>query len=300
MAATARIRDALGLADAPTRVEGLTVVVEPLAEGVPTHGIPAVLQLSSEAGLLSASGSLAIGEPGDSYPLRTARKAFDALPIMAMGAPCDVVTGCPEGPAITGAQLGLSLVLLEKGTAALVPAWLFTVQDSPVPLVALAVADQFLGGPEPAQPGIEPTQPGIEPGTPPATKPGTEPGIEPGPDGSLPPPRPSTGKPVDPSAREPFAFDGAYADADPTVLVVRYGDSGSCPSLAVGHSVVQKPDRVIVTLTRTPMPADQACTMDYRAQLVRVTLTAQLGSREIIDGSRKEPVPISTGTPPFG
>ena len=180
------------------------------------------------------------------------------------------------------------------------PAWLFTVKGSPVPLVALAIADRFLVGPDPAgtKPGTEPTtEPTPKPTTEPTTKPGT---TEPVPGGSVAPPPPATGQPADPTDREPFGFDGAYAEADPKVLVVRYGDSGSCPSQAVRHDVVEQPDRVVVTLTRTPMPTDQVCTMDYQAKLVRVALTAPLGSREVVDGSRKQAVPISTGTPPFG
>jgi len=103
-----------------------------------------------------------------------------------------------------------------------------------------------------------------------------------------------------PGLREAFGFDAAYADPDPMVLVVRYGDSSSCPSKAVRHAVVQETDRVVVTLTRTPMPTDQACTSDYGAKLVQISLTASLGSRTVIDGSRNRPVPISTGLPPFG
>lgn len=106
--------------------------------------------------------------------------------------------------------------------------------------------------------------------------------------------------PSSPGVREAFGFDAAYADPDPLVLVVRYGDSSSCPSLAVRQNVVQQPGRVVVTLTRAPIPADRACTSDYGAKLVRLTLTAPLGSRAVIDGSRSQPVPISTGTPPFG
>jgi hypothetical protein len=102
------------------------------------------------------------------------------------------------------------------------------------------------------------------------------------------------------SQRQAFGFDAAYADADPAVLVVRYGDSSSCPSTAVRHSVLQQPDRVVVTLMRTPIPADQACTSDYGARLVRISLTAPLGSRAVIDGSRHTAVPLSTGSPPFG
>jgi len=102
------------------------------------------------------------------------------------------------------------------------------------------------------------------------------------------------------SQRQAFAFDAAYADPDPLVLVVRYGDSSSCPSTAVRHGVVQEPSRVVVTLTRTSMPTDRACTSDYGARLVRIPLTAPLGDRTVIDGSRTLPVPLSTGTPPFG
>lgn len=102
------------------------------------------------------------------------------------------------------------------------------------------------------------------------------------------------------SQRQAFGFDAAYADPDPLVLVVRYGDSSSCPSTAVRHAVVQEPNRVVVTLTRASLPADRACTSDYGARLVRISLAAPLGSRTIIDGSRTEPVPLSTGTPPFG
>ncbi|MEO6142962.1 MAG: hypothetical protein ABIP19_03205 [Dermatophilaceae bacterium] len=285
LAATARIRDALGRGDDPTRVEGLSVVVEPVAGGLQTNGFATVLQLSARATLVSASGSLSTGQEGDSYPLRSARKAFDDIPVVALGAPCDAA-GCPEGPVITGARLGLSRVALDKGAAALVPAWLFTVQGSAVPLVALAVADEFLSRPEPSSPS---------PGAPPAT----DPGMEPSPDRSV-PPRPSSGKPADPTGREPFGFDAAYADSNPKVLVVRYGDSGSCPSQGVRHDVVQDPGRVVVTLTRAAMRADLPCTSDYRAVLVRVALNAPLGTREVVDGFRGEPVAISKGSTPLG
>jgi hypothetical protein len=102
------------------------------------------------------------------------------------------------------------------------------------------------------------------------------------------------------SQREAFGFDAAYADPDPMVLVVRYGDSGSCPSTAVRHTVVQEPKRVVVTLTRTAIPADRACTSDYAAKLLRISLTTALGSREVVDESRNKAVPVSTGSPPFG
>ncbi len=105
--------------------------------------------------------------------------------------------------------------------------------------------------------------------------------------------------PSAPGARQSFAFDAAYADPDPRVLVVRYGDSSSCPSEAVRYDVVEQPDRIVVTLTRAPQ-TNQPCTADYRAMLVRAALSGPLGSRNVVDGSRNEPVPISTGQPPLG
>jgi len=109
-----------------------------------------------------------------------------------------------------------------------------------------------------------------------------------------------TTAPGSPGAREAFGFDAAYADPDATVVIVRYGDSSSCPSKSVRHTVVQKPDRVIVTLTRERMPTDRACTSDYGARLVRISLLTRLSSRVIVDGSRGTPVTRSEGTPPFG
>ena len=112
--------------------------------------------------------------------------------------------------------------------------------------------------------------------------------------------RSGTSGPSSPQGRQDFAFDAAYSDLDPLVLVVRYGDSSSCPSLAVRPAVTQSPDQVVVTLTREPIPADKPCTSDYGAKLVRIPLTSPLDSRLVIDGSRTAPVPISTGRPPFG
>lgn len=107
-------------------------------------------------------------------------------------------------------------------------------------------------------------------------------------------------EPPDPQLRQSFGFDAAYIDPDPRVVVVRYGDSSSCPSLAVRHSVTQEPGRIVVTITRTAIPTDQPCTSDYGAKLVRISLTSALGSRTVTDGSRDVRVPISTGQPPFG
>ncbi len=270
LAATAAVREALELDSGQARVEGPYLLVDPVVDDLPTSGMSSRLQLSAESRLVSATGWLSMGVKGETYPLRTAQQALDELPVITLGAPCDSAAGCPAGPAVTGGRLGLSRVALEQG-AALVPSWLFDVEGSPVPLVALAVADRFLGEPDP---GV------IDPGRKPS--------------------EPDPGSPTTPEDREMFSFDGAYADSEPTVLVVRYGDSGSCPSEAVQHSVVEEPERIIVVLSRVPMAADLVCTSDYQAKLVRVALTNALAGRQVIDGSRKEPVPVSTGSPPFG
>jgi len=290
MAATAAVRKALDLEKAPIRVEGFTVAIEPLAGSLPTTGLATVLQLSTEARLVGATGWLSTGTEGERYPLRTAREAFEDLPVVAMGAPCDAL-GCPDvrTTTVTGARLGLSRTDLTDGTAALVPAWLFAVEGSPEPLIAVAVVDRFLAGPGTAGPKTDPgTDPGVAPRAPrPAT--------------AAPVPPPPADRPARPvGGREPFAFDAVYDDTDPRVLLVRYGDSGSCPSQDLRHEVVEDADRIVVTLTRSAKPGDLACTADYRAVLVPVTLAAPRGDREVLDGSRKEPIPVSTGSPPFG
>jgi hypothetical protein len=70
--------------------------------------------------------------------------------------------------------------------------------------------------------------------------------------------------------------------------------------MTVRHGVAETPDKIVVTLTREPMPGDKPCTSDYGARLVRISLTAPLGRRAVIDGSRQTPVPMSTGIPRFG
>lgn len=283
LAATDAVRKALELDNAEVRTEGPYLMADPLVADLPTSGMTSSFRLSADGALVSATGWLSTGTPGERYPLRSAQQALDDLPVLALGAPCDAA-GCPDrpdGPVVTGARLGLSRVALAGPAAALVPSWLFDVEGSPVPLVALAVADRFLGEPDLAvvEPGTEPGGTGSDPGT---------------------PSDPDPGPPTIPEDREMFGFDGAYADPDPTVLVVRYGDSGSCPSLSVQHSVMEEPDRIVVILSRTSPPPDLACTSDYQAKLVRVTLKNALSGREVVDGSRKEPVPVSTGSPPFG
>ena len=106
--------------------------------------------------------------------------------------------------------------------------------------------------------------------------------------------------PAGSAARQAFAFDAAYGDPDAKVLIVRYGDSSSCPSKGVRHTVVQKTDQLVVTLTREAIPPGRACTADYGARLIHISLITRLGNRTVIDGSRGKPVSFSAGGAPSG
>jgi hypothetical protein len=103
--------------------------------------------------------------------------------------------------------------------------------------------------------------------------------------------------PPEQTSREAFSFDGAFRSERPDAVVLRYGDSSSCPSEEVRREVREDGDTVVVTLTRTAIAPGTACTADYRAVYVEVSLSAALGERTVVDGSRGEPVPVSPGPP---
>jgi len=107
----------------------------------------------------------------------------------------------------------------------------------------------------------------------------TPPAVEPEPSGST-------------AARAAFSFDAAYGTDEPYEVVVQYGDSGSCPHERVTHAVQETSEQVLVTLESDAMDADRACTADYRQMLVPVRLQQPLGDRELVDGGRREPVPV--------
>jgi hypothetical protein len=172
-------------------------------------------------------------------------------------------TNCPPTmPAeVTKAELGLQLTALADDEAALLPAWLFTVAGWPMPLAQPAIEARFLT--RPSAPPVQVDVPPIEP------------------------------SPAEPSSpRSTFGFDTAYPTDDPSAVIVQYGDSSSCPHLHVSPIVKESADSVVVVLESDTQPADQACTADYRQQLVTLALKAPLGSRQVIDGSSGKAVPI--------
>lgn len=248
---------------------------DPRVAGLPTSGYPTYLEIDAETQVVVGGGGY-LGRPagGSSYPLISAAEAFDNLPELPRPMMlCPANADCPQpAPAkVTGAELGLQLTALADEEAALLPAWLFTVEGWTSPVAQPAIEPRFLRLPEPR------TDPGKQ--VPPVA-----------------PPQPTD--PVRP--RCAFAFDAVFPTDEPNVVVVQYGDSGSCPRANVAPLVKESSDSVVVTLEADGQP-DQPCTDDYRQQLVTITLASPLGERDVIDGSRGEPVAVDrTCSRPMG
>ncbi len=136
------------------------VMLEPSVDGVQTTGVGTSLQVST-GGVLAGSGwlgPLVVSglDRGDTYPLRSAIDVFGdlaAMPQPAMACPetLDETAGlnammCGGDVTVTGANYGLTLAF-DDGSPVLVPAWLFTVQDSDFPLTQVAVATKYLDEP---------------------------------------------------------------------------------------------------------------------------------------------------------
>lgn len=274
--------DAVGLdvdeATVTTSEYGGSVALTPPAGALYASGYTTRVDVDASLKVLSASGFLSGPTAGDTYPLVTAREAFDQLPFLARGEACQVAPdgqGCVEPPApeITGATVGLQLVTTAKGEQVLVPAWLFDLKGSDEPLAQIAIDPEFLGtAPEPTG----------EPGPKPSSGSGG---------GSEPVPPPADGG--DDPAREAISFDQAFRGSTPASVVVQFGQSGSCPRTNVTHSVKESADAVYVVLEADRLPADQACTADYNPVKVTVKLQAALGDRKVFDASRNSEVRLS-------
>jgi hypothetical protein len=269
------ILDDLGLSDADLTVEGAGehafVQAAPRVAGLPTSGYSTSFDVDAEGKVVGGNGFLARPTEGASYPLVSANDAFDALPELPRPMyACAIATDCPQPmPAkVTGAELGLQLTALADEEAALLPAWLFTIEGWPMPLPQAAIEPRFLSLPK-----DEPVQ--VDPGL-----------VDP-----APPPAPDMPVPAA-ASRSTFGFDAAFPTDEPNVLIVQYGDSGSCPHTNVQPLVKESSDSIVVTLEADTMPSKRICTDDYRQQLVTLKLQSPLADRKVIDGSRGEPVPI--------
>ena len=165
---------ALGLDSAAVRVDSYPALglltAAPVVDGLPTSGYETRLSYDLRMRLTEASGWLGTPAPGAEYPLVSATKALESVPVPAIALmPCADVqpSRClPVQPVITGARPGLLLSWDEKGAALLVPAWLYDVRGWPTQLAAIAIDRGYLAPPVAPAP---PPAPGAPTKIPPAT-----------------------------------------------------------------------------------------------------------------------------------
>jgi hypothetical protein len=128
------------------------VVATPVVEGLRTVGFQTAVAVGRD-GVLWAHGWLGGASSAESYPLVSAREAFETLSGSAAAEPA--TTECIQAPceaattAIADVVLGLSLQVDAEGPL-LAPAWLFFPEGqsgSAFPLTALAVDPAYLGAP---------------------------------------------------------------------------------------------------------------------------------------------------------
>lgn len=322
LAAAAPVLAAAGV-DAEPRALGdngigwRTVVADPDVAGLPTAGLRTSVDVSAD-GVTGAFGFLGAPQPGDTYPLLSAKDVYDSLVALPRAMP---LIACPEpapgdGPdasavpdvcaspydpkpvSITGARLGLSLAY-DGDEPMLVPAWLFSVEGWDDPLVAVAVDDAFLADPEP---GTGTGGGSVDPGTgeepPPVDEPGA--GSSPGGPGSggggeptdpglSPEPVPSG--PAQPGAEQPAVDRAVVSGAD--VTLVYWG--GVCSEYS---AVVVEETATAVTVSvsgRSTLGPDQACIEIAQEYKSTVTLRAPLGDRALIDAATGEAVTVARG-----
>jgi hypothetical protein len=153
--AAAPVLAALGLdvgdAVVTTSPYGGSATLGPSVTGLRTVGLQTTVAVDRTGVLQYASGWLGRPSRGDSYPLVSAREAFDALPALVHPDLCRLRAageggGCANAPTpqVTGAHLGLLMQVLADHRQALVPAWLFDVRGSSTPVAQVAVAPRYL------------------------------------------------------------------------------------------------------------------------------------------------------------
>lgn len=262
-----------------------TVVADPVVAGLPTVGIRTVVDVD-RTGVAGAYGRLGTTTEGPTYPIVSARTAFDRLadsprplPELACVQSKDGSTVCPTPTplVVTGAVLGLELAS-DDGTPVLVPAWLFTVRDSDEPLAAIAVEPRFLGDPGPG-PGA-------------STDPGS--GSEPGSSGGTEPMPPTTDTPVAPPAQggaSGAAVTSATVSADGRTLTL-VGWGGVCATYSAIADESGSAVKVQIVGTSTLGP-DEACADMALEVKVDVALERPLDARTVTDATTGQKVRVA-------
>ncbi len=308
LATAAPILAALSISGTPHATSGspAQVDVAPTFDGLQVSGLTTTISVDS-LGIASASGRLLAPSKADTYPLITARTAFDQLraqpvPEIALACPLGnptqpVTCPTPTPTKITGATYGL-MVSVDGTEPILAPAWLLTTGSLEQPIAMIAVDPKYLAnsigdgigsggtGGGSAQPGSPGAVPGntADPASPPDSPIPLPPVVEPTPGGG------SVG------ARHAAGIEVAVpqAGADELALVaVR----GSCDSLPEARVVSDGPDKLVVAVTVAGPAAGSVC--DARALLFTATvrLNRPLNDRIVVDASTGKPVKVDPTYP---
>lgn len=269
-----------------TTVSHGVVTADPVLDGLRTEGWTTTVAVTRD-GVEFANGWLGTATPERTYPLVSAKGAYARLrsgPQPAAAELClppkDRATGCakPAERVVTGAELGLLLSGDEDGPL-LVPAWLFTVRDDPNPVPSVAIRDDYLVPAEHLSgdggAGRSGSSGSVQVVRPPA------PGVGPSP---APPPDPTRSpyaKPAPAGGAVVVRVDRWTAVGD--LLVLGYGESGSCPVRNPRPYVREDDKAVTVAVLGDAFPAGMACTDDYRYTDIKALLRAPLGDRLVVD-----------------
>ncbi|WNI15190.1 hypothetical protein [Actinacidiphila sp. ITFR-21] len=312
--AAAPLLAGLGLSGAridasPTVGDRRTVTVDPVVGGLPTHGWSTRVEVGPDGRLVQASGRLSALTKGDTYPVVSAKTAFEQLG-GAMDAPDHGVANCmvplvPRVPAtptvpgedkklprslphtlpcvagnghptqVRGAVFGLWQQFV-SGAEALVPAWLFDV--APAGVTGTAVVAEQAVDPAYVQGGGSATAPAA-PGGP----------VDPG-------------GPMLPGGPTATAVPAQPADPRTSAEIVRLTgyqtDGGSLAVSFVGgvcstyHAKAEEAgDQVRVSVTAVPIGKPHtACPAMARTYVQKVQLKQPLAGRTVVDTSNGQPV----------
>jgi hypothetical protein len=130
------------------------VIFSPTVAGLSVLGLESSLSIDEHGQIVDATGWMATSTTGRTYPLISARQAYNQLlrqpqPMMALAMPCRIVAGtrgCLPAPdrVVSGATLGLIQASTTDQAILLVPAWLFHLRGEPTPMAIVAVDGAYL------------------------------------------------------------------------------------------------------------------------------------------------------------